>query len=344
MRSQLTRLVHRVLTALPDPAIQVLSRAKAVVVDRQSARFYQPLAEGVFPTAEKVELLVANDDAAVFRVTRADGAVILKLARTEVADELLSIEAASLDELGSLDTLGDWRQLVASVDDRGTHEHGTWFTQTMLPGQSAFGATADPATVVAASLAALHPVHEATRQSVTATDEVLAELVSDPIALIKQWRPDHIDKLTTIDNELRRRLAGRELSLSRMHGDFAPTNVLWSNDTGGVTGIVDWKFGPELAPPEIDLVHFSLSLLMHQRASEYGSTVIDLLDGHGNDRENALVDLAVEAGPNHFDASTALSLAWLQHISFGLHKAADLRQNPIWLHNNIDTVIDRLAD
>ena len=52
--------------------------------------------------------------------------------------------------------------------------------------------------------------------------------------------------------------------------------------------------------------------------------------------------MANDVGPNSFDVRTIATLGWLQHISFGLIKARELRRNPIWLGNNIDAVIRAL--
>lgn len=338
-------LVAGILDRVPRPVIEVLSRAKAGARNLVAARRYAPLIADLFPRAQSSELLVANDDAAVFRVETATRQhTILKIASTPVADDLLASEAAALTELQGLTVLGEWRSIVASVEMQGSHDDGTWFTQTNLEGTPTSKVDVDAAILSGTCAEALAPVHRATAQTLEVDRQVLDELIGTPLATIAKWRPDARDDLSRIDEMLRAELGGRSLEVSRMHGDFAPTNVLWFESTGVVSGIVDWKFGTDRLPPEVDLVHYPLSLIMARSRAEYGTTVLRLLDGTKvSDGEAAAIRAAVDRGPNRLDSSLAIKLAWLQHISFGLHKAHDLRTNPIWLRNNIDNVIVGLA-
>jgi aminoglycoside phosphotransferase (APT) family kinase protein len=145
--------------------------------------------------------------------------------------------------------------------------------------------------------------------------------------------------LSSISGYLEESLAGRPLVLSRQHGDLAPSNVLWDSANATVSGIVDWKLADQLLPPEVDLTHYAVSLIALRRRIEYGATVTWLL-GEGRDSQEAEVArYASENGPNDLGLRCSVTLAWLQHVSFGLQKAVDLQSNAIWLTNNIDRVV-----
>lgn len=333
----------RVLDLVPRQLIEVLSRVKTFVRRQRAARRFAPVVAQVFPSATSHELLVAFDDSAVIRVEDDGGTAILKVASSAIARAQLTIEANALDELAQLSELGDWRTYIASVKNRGDHASGSWFTQSMKPGTPLSTIDEDTAQLVSAAATALHPVHDATAQTVAATDAVLDEIVTRPLAIIRRWRPELAASLDTIGIELQEQLGDRNLTVSRLHGDFAPSNVLWDPETESVSAIVDWKFDEQYLPPEVDLVHFALSLIAQRRRVEYGDCVIWLLDQGVGSRETSSVELAAAAGPNGFDMRLGLMVSWLQHVSFGLQKAADLRTNSIWLRNNIDRVVQALV-
>lgn len=334
----------RVLDLIPHQAIRQLSRMKAFSRRRSATRRFAPLVADIVPGATKHELLVAFDDSAVFRVEQgAGGPTILKIASSPLASQQLTAEADALDELTQLSELADWRNRIASVVDRGDHATGTWFTQSFKAGRPLSTIDTDAVQLVTAVATALHPVHAATSLLVKADAEVLSEIVTSPLETIQNWRPELAENLASIDADLRKQLTGRELTLSRLHGDYAPSNVLWDPETQTVSGIVDWKFGRQFLLPETDLVHFVLSLISQRRQEEYGTTVIRLLDAAPSPPLSAAVLAAIEAGPNGLDLRTGLTASWLHHVSFGLQKAEELRANPIWLRNNIDSVADALA-
>jgi hypothetical protein len=341
--ARMTRIQQLVVGATPRWLINIASRAKADVRNRLAARQYGPLVTELIPGAVGHELLVATDDAMVMRVALADGsATILKIATSEIASEQIATESAALEEIAQHAILGGWRDLVSVVDQRGTFDGGTWFTQSLLPGVSSAGATLQSELLVTKVVEALKPLHAATSVSQMVDDALLDDLVTRPLDSINQWRPVLSEQLSRINDEFRDRLATLELTLARQHGDFAPANVLWDPALGAVSGIVDWKLAPKPLPPELDYVHYALSLQMLRRRSEYGSTVVSLLGEGESAARAAPIRSASNLGPNRLDVRTVVTLAWLQHISFGLEKGQGLRTNPIWLGNNIDAVVRAL--
>ena len=339
----------QVLSALaelaPNRLIQILSRLKARLRRSRASRRLRPLAAELFPAATTHELLSASADAAVFRVNQPLGSpIILKVASSSEATEQLRREAEALNELGGIAELGDWRSLIASVKGRGKHDLGSWLTQSAIAGTPTSTVDIDTDTLILAAAAALTPLHEATSRTVTADDELLDRIVSKPFATVAHWRPDLTESLATIDTHLKGRLRGRPLRLSRLHGDFAPENVIWDIDASTICGIVDWEFSEDDLPPEIDLVHYGLGLGAQRRRAEYGEMVIWLLNKGAGSPESVSIRTAATRGPNGFDVATGLTLTWLHHVSFGLQKSIGHRSNPIWLGRNIEHVVASLRD
>ena len=339
----MNRLEQLVVGAAPRRLIGIASRLKADVRNRLAARQYGPLVAEILPRSVSHQLLVANDGAVVMRVALADGSTtILKMATSETASEQIATESAALEEIAQCVELGGWRDLVSVVEQRGAFDGGTWFTQSLLRGVPSATVTLPNEVLVKGAIAALKPLHAATIVNRTVDDALLDDLVTRPVDLITKSRPVLREQLARIERELRSCLAALDLTLARQHGDFAPSNVMWDPAFGVVSGIVDWKLAQAPLPPELDYVHYAVSLQMLRSGMEYGATVISAIDGGEASPLTASVQVANDLGPNSFDVRTVVILAWLQHISFGIEKGQRLRSNPIWLGNNIDAVVRAL--
>lgn len=339
-------VVDAVVSRTPRWAIDVLRSAKSRVRRVRARRRFGPLISLVAPDSTDRELIVALDDSAVFRIGSSTGdSVILKLASSDIASTQLRIEATALRQIHDLPDRGDAASAtpVADVTAEGTTEGVAWFTQTLLGGVTVSTVDLPAVHLVTAATEALDPIHRATSETVEITPDQCAALIDDPIDTIEHWRPASTNGLEIARSRLTDALAGRSLTLGRNHGDFAPSNVMWDPINAAVSGIIDWNFDDHLLLPEIDTVHFAISLLAQRRRAEYGHVVVDALDSPAADELGACVRAAVDAGPNCLDPATAVLLAWTQHVAFGLYKAADLRVNPIWLSNNIDHVAGHLA-
>ena len=335
-----TRAEVYLVAHVPGRVIEVLSRVKAAARNRRAVRSLGPIVSQILPSTQGYELLVANADAAVFRVEYDHGLkTILKFGTNPEACEQLSHEIAALHELHEFEQLGDWRASIATLESQGTHEAGIWFRQSVVPGKPTSSIDLNMGELVAQVSHAIRPLHVATEKRQVIDGPLLASIVDGPLAMVERWRPNLATGLSNIGEYLEERLAGRPLVLSRQHGDLAPSNVLWDSESGAVSGIVDWKLADQMLPPEVDLTHYAISLISLRRRIEYGEAVTWLL-GEGRDSEEAEVARsACEAGPNGLGLHCSVTLAWLQHVSFGLAKAVDLQTNPIWLTNNIDQVV-----
>jgi hypothetical protein len=161
-------------------------------------------------------------------------------------------------------------------------------------------------------------------------------------AVIGSTYPEFSGTLDSVVERLRVALAHQPLCLGRIHGDFAPANVLWVRDFRQVTGIVDWELCADRRPPETDLAHFVLAYISETTNREYGAVVRDLLTGdYPNDLEPIVALLA--DGPNRWPIRRAVLLGWAGHIAANLTKSDSHGSNPLWRRANVEVVVDALA-
>lgn len=331
-----------VISHVPRRVIDEMSRLRSSGRRRRATRRLAPILADVCPDAIDSELLVAFPDSAVLRIDRPSSSSILKVSFTPDGSQRLAQESVALDELGRLDELRSWREHVAAVEEQGSHSSGMWFIQSRLAG-TPMSKIERPVIALASAAAALAPVHSATGRTVPVDEALTKRLVDRPFATIVGARPGLAAGLQELAPSIGRRLRQHHhLVLARLHGDFAPSNVLWDTATDKVTGIVDWTFDEQLEPPEIDLVHFAISALAHEHDDEYGTMVTRILRGDLPPEQRSMVADCVSLGPNQLDERLAVQLTWLQHVSIGLGKGDDLRSNPVWLHHNIDQVVASL--
>ncbi len=326
---------------IPTPAVWLLRKVKAATRRSRAGRRSSAVIEQYFPTATSATVLAATGDTSVIRLLhRTEPPVILKLAQTSTASRQLNHEAAALDELAEivLPRSNDGPR-IAAVHDRGTCANGSWFTQSNLGGAATSDVGLEPARLVTQACEALEPIHRATANSCVIDAEIFEGLVGAPLSVLSLWRPELAEGLHSIRLDLEAAIGGRELTLCRLHGDFGPTNVLWDLRTSTVSGIVDWSFDKQALLPEIDLVHFALSLVTQANRQEYGDVVLSFSHGRATPDEVGVVEAALRAGPNELDLEDAVALAWLHHVALGLQKQEHLRRNPIWRQRNVDKVV-----
>lgn len=339
MKLSRSRLEERLVSGVPHVLIAQLSRGRSSLRRRRAKQRVAPLITKHFPTALRWDVLVGFDDSVVVRVGLADEDLILKVAFSSKASARIEGEAAALAELAGFAELQAHQTVLAKVLESGTYEGNFWFTQTYIPGDVGSIVDVDAGALNAAAATAIEPFHAATSQVVAVGPDILELLISEPVAAIGRCRPNLVNGLAELEAVAIDLFAEKRLAVARLHGDFAPTNVLWDPSATAVSGIIDWSFSRNLMPPEVDLVHFCLSLSSLRNRREYGITASALLQGTADPTETNTMTEMLARGPNDLGVHEAVAIAWLQHISIGLQKADDLRDNPVWLSANIDSVV-----
>ena len=93
-----------------------------------------------------------------------------------------------------------------------------------------------------------------------------------------------------MEQAIRARLAGRELPLVFMHGDFKLENVIFDEDDGRLRGVIDWELAQHPGPPLLDLLY----LLFYDRIVRRRSAPLAALAAAGlqewTDEERAQLD------------------------------------------------------
>jgi aminoglycoside phosphotransferase (APT) family kinase protein len=151
--------------------------------------------------------------------------------------------------------------------------------------------------------------------------------------------PAHHDAVLELGLELDSQLS--HLPRGFGHGDFWTRNLIV--DGGRLAGVIDWDAATPDRLPLIDLLHLQLSS-RRERTREYlGAALVrhqlpwaraggdDVVASYCRRRE---IDLDAEL-------LRALVLAyWLSRVAFELGLFADRAQRPIWMHNNVELVLD----
>ena len=290
----------------------------------------------------------ASNDVAVVSLGPAGGepVALLKRSVSQPADRSLADQERVLRALEGTDDLGAWRGLIPQVIDSGIHGGRRFLVETQVGGTSSdklLEKGLDSAQVVAATETAIRPLHGATVKMIRVDESLLMRWVDLPIARLRPViagfsRLDSAEQaLEQLRWDLREILGGRMVAASYVHGDLSPGNILMSGDGSAVTGLVDWEAGQDLGLPQVDLMHLWMTAAMIEQQRELGAVVADLLAGWQGPSEGA-VDTDTKS--NAALTRAVVLLAWLHHAGANVVKSRRFRRSGIWVHRNIDPVLD----
>ena len=297
-------------------------------------------------TLSDVTILPAGPTGQPFRA-------LIKVAETEAAAEGLDWQRRTLISLHGDERLGDWRALLPRVLDSGEAKGTAYLVEYRLSGTSLDHAFTQPAAQQAAirdAADAVRRLHSATSSEGTIGTEILNRWVSEPTrALGELTGRAHsslavLAGLTRLSEELHATLEDRPMTLSWVHGDYAPNNILIGRD-GQISGIVDWEFAHPEDFPSLDIVTLLLTARMTTRRQELGRVVCDLIAAptwtHGE------AQIVADAHDAHAWAAigteTVVLLCWLRHVSWMITRCTRYAGNGLWIRANIHTVLELLG-
>ena len=201
--------------------------------------------------------------------------------------------------------------------------------------------------MLGAATATITQLHRRTATSIVADTSVRKRWIDEPLGLVRRLnatRPAatrYDEALDRLAAELHHALAGRELAVSWIHGDFVPGNILVTPDGSMLTGIVDWELAARNELPLLDLIQLFLASRMLVQRRELGDIMRGLLHGdEWTQHERALIDAAQTALPGEtVDMRAMRLLCWLRHIGANLTKSTRYGRHSLWISKNIDGVL-----
>jgi aminoglycoside phosphotransferase (APT) family kinase protein len=278
---------------------------------------------------------------------------VLKLPQTDCAAAGLRRQSAVLAELHSNHRLGHFRALLPTLLAEGKISGQPYFVETMLPGCTALNTLSTTTTCTrfqVSAAAAISEFHQRTASSVTVDQGLLQRWVDGPLCLVERVTGAHgqnqrnQEAIHRLSDELHHALAGHTLTVSWVHGDFTPGNILVTPDGASVTGIIDWDHSASKELPQLDLVLLLLSTRILVQRRELGDIIRELLiDNRWTAQERALLDNAHLALPGDaLEVRPVVLLTWLRHVASNLSKSADYARHRLWVSKNIDGVLSHL--
>jgi aminoglycoside phosphotransferase (APT) family kinase protein len=153
----------------------------------------------------------------------------------------------------------------------------------------------------------------------------------------------HRDAVLELGHSLDKELA--HLPRGFGHGDFWTRNLLVTGNR--LRGVIDWDSATPGRLPLLDLLHLRLSAHREKTREYLGAALVrhqlpwaeaggdDVVDSYcrriGIDVDRALLTSIVFA-------------YWLDRVAFELELSPDRAQRPVWMHNNVELVLDALAN
>jgi aminoglycoside phosphotransferase (APT) family kinase protein/O-antigen/teichoic acid export membrane protein len=278
---------------------------------------------------------------------------LLKLPRTIAAVRSLEQQERVLARLHTVDRLSEWRRLLPRVLARGELRGQAYMVEQMLPGQDARSLLSRPATrmrVEAAAATAIGELHRCTAVRAVVEGALLNDLIDEPLRIMRSAvamlpRAVRYDEaIERLAAELRGAFVGRTLSLSTVHGDFFPGNILVTPDGAMVTGIIDWDHATADGLPVLDLLLLLLSTRMLVQHRDLGDVVWSSLDGADwTQHERELLDSVWATLPGDaIELRAMILLCWVKHVAANLTKSTWYAGHRLWVANTIERVLQRL--
>lgn len=285
------------------------------------------------PVTAGTRVMKSDSDTLVAAVTAPGGDCVLKISTSDAADRNL---ARHVQVVEALREIGDdsFAALLPRILDQTTADGRAVVRETLLPGRTR-GDDSTPA-----ALAAIGRLHSATARTRTVTPRVLASWLDPALRVLRESEQGARNGRATrhLADYLGTGLLDAEVTVSWIHGDYWPGNVLVSDSAHGplVTGIVDWENGLEPGMPDVDLVHWYLST----RTDDLGAAVCSLLDDPSA-VERSLDAAGVSLANAHVGIERIVLLVWLWHVANMLSRSTRNGPGRIWHLRNVQPVLKR---
>lgn len=250
------------------------------------------------------------------------------------------------------EALGEWRKVLPRVLYQGFYENHPYWLEAPLPGIPASRVIQQDErreSVLRAVTEAILHLHQCTSCVVTFDERLFEKWVRGPLQAIREstlplYYPQSPKTLSKIEQRLAAQLLGKPITISWIHGDYWPENILVTPDGACATGIVDWELSQPDGLPLLDLVNLLLSMYRSLEAKELGHIIVELLEqGEWPPTEREICNEARQRLGTNFPAmQDVLILFWLQHTSARILTTSQLLINPFWARANYVDVLKYL--
>ena len=275
---------------------------------------------------------------------------ILKLSGSPSSAASLMHHRMIIQDLQSKQDLGEWRTLLPRVIAHGLLGEQVYVVETQLPGTGGAQALTRTSSISDFLLNAAHaiePLHRKTARTLIVDDTILGEWVDVPIEIVRvalqETTSGALHSLVQLGNELKTALRGRTMTVSWVHGDFVPENILIEPTTHQISGIVDWELACKQALPQLDLAWLLLSTHLHVQHKEIGDVILRYLDekkGGWTELEREVLAVGTFGqGGDILPSRMMILLTWLHHVSSNLKKAERYEHSWFWLSKNVESVL-----
>ncbi len=270
---------------------------------------------------------------------------VFKLPVTLETDANLTRQVALLNTLRDDPTLTDLHPLLPTVLAEAHAFPHAYLIEAKLPGVNAEVFLRNPATRERAlqnAAQAIGELHRHTAERVKVDQTLLKLWVDAPLGSVARLLGSRVyrDRTQQLALELKEALLGRTVTLSWVHGDYSPQNILMG--TGAeVTGIVDWELAAPRQLSVLDTAHLVLATRMLTERREFGSVLCGLLIGSLlSEIEASLVGTSSTDPVNTpLELRTILLLSWLHHIEGSVNRHSSKISNPVWFAKNVESVL-----
>jgi hypothetical protein len=271
---------------------------------------------------------------------------MLKLARTDRGRAALDQHVAAIREIEQDERLSDWQGGVPAVIAVDEIDGKRVVLDQVVDGAPLTGfihGSRELLTLLEPAAILLADFHRRTASQRLADDELVGLLVHQPVGTLQAHitdRPGWIEALAVMEARLARELRGKTVTVSRIHGDFAPGNILLTAAGDSVAGIIDWDQARPLGLPDVDLVFLLLATRMVRQRRELGNVVVSLRKrGVFAEWEQTLLSRHGLNTSLGLSTSTLVQLAWLHHVASNLSKASTYGNHDMWLERNVGYVL-----
>ena len=320
----------------------LLGRATSDLVREAASRIATPDAaswrcQGIIHTNGRVNVLALG-------ASPGQRTALIKIANNSEGAMCLQRQSATLQRLKAEPGLGEISQLLPIV----LAESATYIVERLAvgkPGQIMLSDERWRGRALASAGTVITALHSRTATRATIGDAWVSDWIDRPIALIESaaWRVLPAERSTAAFTAIRRSQhaawVGRTLSLGWSHGDFNPTNILFSDDGDRVTGIVDWSRARPDAPGALDPCHLILAARALVSGRDIGDVVCDLLRQPRWDADEECCFAERSAAATESEIRALVLLTWLNYAAENCTKSGEYIGGCLWTASQIEQLL-----